>query len=284
MSKISAASLGIVLGLGAVGVGACGPSTVDGKQDPAADAGQVTEPDAQPQNLSDAAPVAERAEVFAHSDTTLFRLDPNTLEVTTIADFSGCTGVIDIALDKDSNLYGTTFSGLYAIDIETAACTEIATGSYPNSLSFVPVGTLSDQEEVLVAYLGSQYIQIDVTTGAINSIGNIEGGYTSSGDVVSVQGGGTFLTADGPDCNDCLLEINPTDGTLIKNWGELGFSDVWGLAYWGGIAYGFDDNGTAFSIEFGVDSVTTTPIAFPGSPAGLRFWGAGSTTAAPTID
>ena len=137
---------------------------------------------------------------------------------------------------------------------------------------------------MLVAYLGSDYIRIDVTTGAITTIGAIGGGLSSSGDIVSVEGGGTYLTVEGPNCDDCLIQVNPADGGLQRNWGELGFPNVWGLAYWGGVAYGFDDNGSAFSIEFGSSTVTTTPIAFPGAPPGLRFWGAGSTTVAPIID
>jgi hypothetical protein len=231
---------------------------------------------------ADAAPPAERAAVYAHSADTLYKLDPNTLEVSTVGDFSGCGSMIDIALDKDSNLFGTTFSGLYRIDIETAACTEIASGSYPNSLSFVPADVLEPGEEVLVAYEGSQYVRIDVASGAKSNIGSISG-YTSSGDVVSVEGGGTYLTADGSGCDDCLLQINPADGSLIKNWGTVGMQGVYGLAYWGGVAYGFDDSGVAFAIEFGSDTVTTNLISFPDSPAGLSFWGAGSTTQAPIV-
>ncbi len=263
-------------------VPACGPSGAN--QASEVDAGTNPIADATDTTLSDASSTVENAEVYGHSSSTLYRLDPHTLEVSVVADFSGCTGVVDIALDKDSNLYGTTFGGLFAIDRMTAACTAIAGGSYPNSLSFVPAGILDPSAEVLVAFRGSEYIRIDVETGAIGIIGTIGGGFTSSGDVVSVEDGGTFLTVNGPGCNDCLLEINPLNGSLIKNWGPLGFPNVWGLAYWGGVAYGFDDNGTAFSIEFASNSVTSTAISFPDSPAGLSFWGAGSTTRAPVIE
>lgn len=269
----------VVLGLSLATLYGCGPS-----DDGAGADGGVDAADADTQSFSDARPGTINAEVYAHSPTTLYRLNPNTLLVDTVADFNGCGEVIDIALDKDSNLYGTSFTGLYRINRDTAVCTLIATGSYPNSLSFVPAGVLDPTNEVLVAYLGSDYIRIDVTTGAITTIGTIGGGLSSSGDIVSVEGGGTYLTVEGPNCDDCLIQVNPADGGLQRNWGELGFPDVWGLAYWGGVAYGFDDNGSAFSIEFGASTVTTTPIAFPGAPPGLRFWGAGSTTVAPIID
>lgn len=269
----------VVLGLSLATLYGCGPS-----DDGAGADGGVDAADADTQSFSDARPGTINAEVYAHSPTTLYRLNPNTLLVDTVSDFNGCGEVIDIALDKDSNLYGTSFTGLYRINRDTAVCTLIATGSYPNSLSFVPAGVLDPTNEVLVAYLGSDYIRIDVTTGAITTIGTIGGGLSSSGDIVSVEGGGTYLTVEGPNCDDCLIQVNPADGGLQRNWGELGFPDVWGLAYWGGVAYGFDDNGSAFSIEFGASTVTTTPIAFPGAPPGLRFWGAGSTTVAPIID
>src|SRR5690349_7334823 len=49
------------------------------------------------------------AEVFGHSASTLYKLNPDTKEVTVVAQFSGCSSVIDIALDADSNIIGTTF-------------------------------------------------------------------------------------------------------------------------------------------------------------------------------
>lgn len=280
------ASTAILLSLSALALGAaaCGVSDEDGQLPGAADGGsQVPSPDAR-QPVDDASPSQGIAAVYAHSASTLYKLDPETLEVEVIGDFSNCSSIVDIALDKDSNLYGTSFNGLYKIDSATAACTLIASGSYPNSLSFVPVGVLDNSREVLVAYEGSQYISIDVATGEIKNIGSIGGGYASSGDVVSVEGGGTFLTANGPGCNDCFVQIDPATGAMINDWGSLDFQSVFGLAYWGGTAYGFDDTGAAFAIHFSGNAVSTSNIAIPNAPAGLSFWGAGSTTQAPIID
>ncbi len=221
------------------------------------------------------------AEVYGHSATVLYKLDPLTLEVTTIGPFQGCAYVIDLAIDKDHNLTATTFSGIYAIDKTNAACTLIRSGDYPNSLSFVPEGTVDPNAEALVGFINDAYVRIDVDTGEVQTLGTIGGGYISSGDVVSVIGGSTFLTVKQGGCDDCLIEVDPTDGHMVKNWGALGYSSVFGLTYWGGTAYGFTDGGQLFSISFGTDSVTTTPIAIPGAPPGLSFWGAGSSTAAP---
>ena len=64
-------------------------------------------------------PAAE-TEVFGQSAATLYRLDPVTKQVTTVGNFVGCpSAVIDIAIDKDGGMIGTTFDGLYKIDKTT---------------------------------------------------------------------------------------------------------------------------------------------------------------------
>jgi hypothetical protein len=224
------------------------------------------------------------AEVYGHSPDELYRLDPTTKEVTVIGAFQGCSSVIDIALDKDSNLYGTTFGGFYQINKDTAVCTLIASGGYPNSLSFVPKGTVDPNVEALVGYNGGSYIRIDTKSGAVTSLGGaLPNGYSSSGDIVSVINGPTYLTVVGNGCSDCIVEIDPAKGTLIKNWGNLSYGAVYGLAFWAGNAYGFSNGGELFEVKFANNAVTTTLIPIPGAPGSLQFWGAGSTTSAPPV-
>lgn len=227
------------------------------------------------------APVGE-TEVFGHSATTLYRLDPVTKQVTVVGDFVDCPeAVIDIALDKNGNMVGTTFGGLYTIDKATAKCSLIKSGGYPNSLSFVPQGTVDPDVEALVGFEGSTYVRIFPDTGDKQTIGTLNGGYVSSGDVVSVIGGGTYLTVfGGPEsCGDCIIEVDPETGAFIKNVGALGHSSVYGLAFWGGAAYGFDAFGQLFQID--LTSAATMNILIPGAPPNLSFYGAGSSTAAP---
>lgn len=224
------------------------------------------------------------AEVYGHSPNELYKLDPTSKEVKVVGAFQGCSGVIDIALDKDSNLYGTASGGFYKIDKDTAACSLIASGGYPNSLSFVPKGTVDPNVEALVGYNDASYIRIDAVTGVITPLGgSLPSGYASSGDIVSVINGPTYLTVVGPGCGDCILEIDPAKGTMIKNWGPLGYGAVYGLAFWAGVAYGFSNDGDLFEVKFANNAVTTTSISIPGAPPGLQFWGAGSTTSAPPV-
>jgi hypothetical protein len=228
------------------------------------------------------------AEVFAHSFDTLYKLNPVTKVVTLVGLFQGCqadvNAVIDLALDKDGNMFVTTFGGFYKVDKTTAVCTHIADGStYPNSLSFVPKGTLDPNAEALVGYEGADYVRIDTTTGVITTVksGALTAGYFSSGDVVSVIGGGTYLTVQGgtPYCNDCIVEVDPSTGAMVKMIGPVGHADVYGLAFWGGSAYGFDDTGHLFQID--LTNGTPTDIPIPGAPPNLTWFGAGSTTSAP---
>ena len=221
------------------------------------------------------------SEVFAEGPNTLYKLDPDTKAFTKVGDFVNCEGgVIDIAIDKNGVMFGTTTGGLWNINKDTAVCTLIADGNYPNSLSLVPKGTVDPNEEALVGYNGSTYIRIDKVTGNVTDIGTLQGGYISSGDIVSVIGGGTYLTVNGNDCSDCIIQVDPKTGDMMQMIGHLDHQSVFGLAFWAGAAYGFDDGGKLFEID--LTNGTTTPIQSGGFTV-PQFWGAGSTTSAPVV-
>jgi len=262
----------------------------DGKEDAPPGGFGNTTPDTN--NVDEQSSTNQPSEVWGHGPDTLYRLDPNTKAVTVIGNFSGCSsgGVMDIALDAESRLFATTRDALWSIDKKTAVCTRIATGSYPNSLSFVPKGTVDANAEALVGYEGGTYVRIDPQTGAKTRIGSIGGGLESSGDIVSVRGGSTYLTVTGggasgggASCSetDCLIEVNPTTGALIKNWGSIGREGVYGLAFWAGKVYAFDTAGELIEVAFDGGKLTTKVIPVPQSNTRLEFWGAGSTTSAP---
>lgn len=249
-----------------------GPSTAPG-------ANFVSEPPPPPPE------VAEVHEVYGHSATTLYKLEPKTKAVTVIGDFKNCERIIDIALDEQSTIYGVSSDVLYTIDKTTATCTRLHEGHYPNSLSFVPKGTVDPNEEALVGYDKGDYVRIDTKTGARTVIGKLDGGkgVESSGDIVSVKGGKTFLTVKGGSCtaSDCLYEVDPTTGKKLHDWGSIEHKKVFGLSFWGGKVYGFDETGNLFEVTFGSKKIVTTVIPIPQRPDGLSFWGAGSSTSAP---
>jgi len=220
--------------------------------------------------------------VYGHSPGTLYKLDPKTNKVTTVGNFNCSNQVIDLAIDENNNAFITSFGGFYSLNLSNANCTMIASGNYPNSLSFVPKGTLDPNVEALVGYFGSTYVRIDTKSGMITNVGNLTGGYTSSGDIVSVKNGGTFLTVKGTNCSDCLLQVDPKTGNLIQNYGSLGYTDVFGIAFWGGAVYGFTNAGQLFQVTAQNNMAKTMLIPIPNAPNGLQFWGAGSSTSNPT--
>jgi hypothetical protein len=245
--------------------------------------------------------------VFGHSNDTLYKLDPTTNIVSTVAKFSGIDtscdaneGMWDIAIDKDGNMYGTvetegddcsTSAGeIVKIDPTTAATTILGTSAtvFPNSLSFVPAGTIDPTNEVLVGYNGATYVRIDPTSGAVSTIGSLNPNSTgqdwySSGDIVSVIGGKTYLTAttdatNSGTTNDSIIEVDPVSGQALSVIGDVGFEKVWGLGFWGGTAYGFDEGGDLFSIDLTNGTSAKIPLTGIG---GVSFFGAGTTTSAP---
>ncbi len=218
-------------------------------------------------------------EVFGHSENTLYRVDTVTRSVTPVGVFEGCTYVADIALDESSNIYASTGAELFYVETNTAHCTRIAAGTFPNSLSFVPAGTVEPDREALVGFQGGDYVKIDPQSGAVTKVGEIGSGLQSSGDIVSAKGGKTFVTVKGKDCADCLVEIDPATGTLTKNWGPIGKPDVFGLAFWAGDLYGFTNAGELLLITL-TDGTLKMEI-IPVTDAPMKFWGAGSTTSAP---
>jgi hypothetical protein len=291
--------LGIVTSLASLAslsLVACGGSSArSGYEEPAPAQDPSTTPAPAPtgdfKNGTPAPPAtnpAEVNEVYGHSADTLFRLDPKTKAVTEIGKFGGCGPVIDIALDESSNLFATSYQALYTVDKATAACTEIAKGAYPNSLSFVPKGTVDANVEALVGYEDADYVRIDTKSGAKTTIGTLGGGLRSSGDVVSVKGGKTYLTVKGTGktctTNDCLVEVDPATGKMLKNWGSIEHHNVFGLSFWGGKIYGFIETGELFEVTFGTSQLATAVIPMPNKPASLSFWGAGSSTSAPLVE
>lgn len=219
------------------------------------------------------------AAVYASSSSSLYVVNPATKAVSVVGAFQGCDFVIDIAVNRTGGIFATSQTALYAVNPKTAQCKHIADGIYPNSLSFVPQGTVSPDEETLVGYTGSEYVRIDPGTGQVTSIGALgTPGLSSSGDLFSLIGGGTYLTVKGENCSDCLIEVNPATGALLKQLGPIGiYGNVWGLAFWAGTAYGFTSGGLMFSLD--PTTMVTTPIFYSGDA--VQFWGAGSSTAAP---
>jgi hypothetical protein len=239
--------------------------------------------------------------VYAHSATTLYLLEPISKQVTVVGDFDCGGSMVDLAVDKGGRMTGSaaiarsdgSLGGqLVSIDPTTAHCQVIIqSDNLITSLTYVPAGTLLPNTEALVGYDNDLYMQVNPTTGALTQVGVLNdaasGGthWVSSGDIVSVTGGGTYLTVvpqGGPIAGgDRIVEVDPKTGALTRIIGPTGKDAVLGLGYWGGVAYGFTEAGELIQIDLATGAGTDIPI--PNAGSDLSFLGAGTTTIAPLV-
>lgn len=301
-SLATAASAASVLGI------ACG-SAYDVKNqlpvddDPLLDAG-TTARDARttPKSDVDVPPsVATSGRVLAHTAQQLFRLEPETRKLTLLGSFdcleSG-DSIIDLAVDRTGAVYATSFRGFLTIDPLTAACSFVAKAAdYPNSLSFMPVGTVDATTEALVGYAfdgpyAVRYVRIDTDTGAMTDLGrlnppNAATEYISSGDLVGLinDGNRAYLTVrfkgtpDSGTTTDRLAEIDPATGVLKRILGDTKQRNLFGLGYWAGKGYGFADDGTVAEID--MKTGVGVALQLSGVTAKQKWFGAGVSTQAP---
>lgn len=270
--------LGLIVLGGACALAACGPngrSQMGGDDD----GGGPDAADDQPPG--DAAVMTF---VYAHTSSQLYKVDPDTLAVTLVGNFTftgGSDQITDLAIDRTGLMIGISFTSVYRIDPMTAACTRLSqdlTASF-NGLSFVPASEIGQTgPDILVATRNASgtVSRIDPMTGQITDIGNM-GGFSSSGDLVSVAGFGTVQTADNGSSPDRLVRLAPNTFAATAVGTTIGFADIWGIAYWKDKIFGFTEAGQFITI----DPNTGAGTLVQGN--GPRWWGAAVTTLAPVI-
>jgi hypothetical protein len=183
----------------------------------------------------------------AGSDGNLYSIIPATGATTLIGPLP--SAMSDIAAYNGS-LYGVTlaasgaYSVLYTIDPGSGAGAPVGSGTGANldALVFSASGTL-------YAAGGDSLYTVNTSTGYATLVGSGSGSgvYQSSGDLAFDSSGTLYLTSVGSS-GDQLFSINPVtgQGTSI---GGIGFSNVYGLVYYGATAYGFTAGGQVLAID-----------------------------------
>lgn len=228
----------------------------------------------------------EQVYVYAQTDTTLYRVDPDTLAITKVGDFGwpssvGSDQMTDIAIDKNGQMIGVSFSRVYRVDPSNAACTLLSPslgGSF-NGLSFVPATMLGmTGDDVLVGTENSdgKVFKIDPMTGVKTQVGDMGGSFASSGDLVAVEGFGTVQTVTGSS-SDVLATLAPQTFAATAVGSGTGFGMIWGVAFWKNKIYGFTDGGDFILID------PMTGVATRVTSTGQAWWGAAVTTLAPVL-
>ena len=236
--------------------------------------------------------------IYAHSSGTLFSFSPVTTTVTTIGRFTTSTGanadpMIDLAIDSDQNVFTSSATDLYRVDVTNAHVTRIAAfdvtaGEQFYALTFLARGELhADRETMVGATNMGAYYEIDPTNAHTTFLGQYPSGWLSSGDLVSIHGLATYATIrHANDTHDTLAQITfAADGSSTIRVigpiidGSTEYNHVFGLGYWGRAVYGFTSTGQLVSIDrmTGRGTLATTDTGTN------QFWGAGVTTVVPIV-
>lgn len=268
---------------------ACGP--------PARSGDDQVQIDAPPSQGSDApTQTTDTSRVYAHSATTLYKVDTTTFAAQVVGDMSvglGAQSLTDLAVDKNDKMVGITLDTLYSIDSQTGTVTLIknlsANASGFTSLSYVPTDINDPNSDDILVSANDQGVvyKIDPTTGNATQLGMYgmvaNGKVVSSGDLVGVRGLGIYATVNvGTYPNDYLAKIDPTTWKATPLGTGTGFANIFGLGYWAGKFYGFVDGGSGAGKIIAIDQNTGA-----GTQVGtgtIRWYGAGVTTNAPIIE
>jgi len=210
--------------------------------------------------------------MYAHSGDTLFRVDPDTLKVTTVGTFHpNAPHMNDLAVTPDGKLYAVSSSNLYQVDPTDASITWVTKvpGTTNVALTFDVDGSLLASDKT------GSFRRVDPITGTCAPIGSYGAGLGSSGDLVALKDGKLYEVNDvNAKGNNTLITVDPKTGQATTV-GPTGFRMVWGLSFWGGTLYGFTRLGEFISIDpkTGHGSLIHT--------FGHEFWGAAVTPTAP---
>jgi hypothetical protein len=246
---------------------ACGGG--DNKTDGGTDATLDVGPDAADDVADVAVDVPPERAIWVASATTLYKFDPATHVIMRIADFD-CSGepMIDLAMNANEELFGITSESVVRIDKVTGACTGIARGAQnlPYATAFVPAASLDAGAEKWLGYKYSTYSAIDPDSGAlafVGALGNDAGNLQASGDMVSLAGGKTYLTAFdlSPQAGDAIIEIDPNTGAATRLDGFTGASELRGIAQWGGVLYVFTGLGRVYFAQISDAGVNLKSVA-----------------------
>jgi hypothetical protein len=120
--------------------------------------------------------------VYAHSDNTLYSVDPSTNAVTMIGQFTGgATTITDLAVDVNNDVYVNSETAVFKAALPSGGTgsvtlTQLAAFngvSTMYALAFTPKGSLDPNNEILVGGDGNGTVwAIDTTSGATKNLGN----------------------------------------------------------------------------------------------------------------
>ncbi len=209
-------------------------------------------------------------QLYAHTSTHLYTVDPFARQATQLA--SAPAGLFDIDTHPDGTLYGITTSTLYAYTPASQSWRTI--GSHGISASTNANGFAIDGQGVAYVTGGNQLYRIDLMTARSTLVGNMGGGFSSSGDCVVTKGNTLYMTSTGTGIfggNDVLVLVNGQSGVGARV-GATNHEDIYALTAAWDILFGLTGTGQLVEINPSTGASTTLHTF-----AGKAWYGAAST-------
>jgi hypothetical protein len=222
--------------------------------------------------------------VYAHTATELYKVDPDTLQITRVGPFQwagAADQMTDLAIDKTGRMIGVSFTAVYEVEPSSARTRLLSPGLQGsfNGLSFVPASMLGlTGDDVLIGTRNTDGVvsRIDPQTGQATAVGDMGAPFKSSGDLVAIAGFGTVQTTIGTS-SDMLAKLSPITFQATSAPNSTGVTQIWGIAFWKGTVFGFTAGGQFVTID------PSTGIAKIVQSNGPAWWGAAVITTAPVI-
>jgi hypothetical protein len=195
------------------------PSDLDGSTPP------IFTGDGAPGPMDSGAIVTTKTIVYAHTDNTLYSMDPMTMMVTPIGAFSGTSDastdgtVTDLAVNLAGDVYVNTESAIYKANVPSSPGTVNLTNKVPISgggtakfvaLAFAPPNVLGSGETLVAGDTTGTVWAVDPASGAAKNLGNFGKDPSGNGNTLELSGDIVFYL----DASN-----NPTGMATIRSCG-----------------------------------------------------------------
>lgn len=171
--------------------------------------------------------------IYAHTDSELYSMDPNSQQVTDIGPFSAGGGttptITDLAVDGNDNVWVNSETAIYRATLPASGTgtvalalqTQLPSGTKFYALGFTPQGVLESGESLIAGDSSGSLYYVDVSSSSttpqnLGNFGAAPGGgtYELSGDVVfyTLNGAARGLAT----VRSCSSSCSTTDDYLVE--------------------------------------------------------------------
>lgn len=205
---------------------------------------------------------------YTHSTDKLYPVNGVTGALGSPISFQTCGGgsMLDIAIDRAGNAFAVNGANLMKLNLQTATCSPPLgpLGATCPGLTFMP-DPAAPSKDVLVAACGKSIYRLDTKDASKTLIGNLDGDWSISGDLVYIPEQGLYATVT-QGGKDSIAKLDPTTAAMLATK-STGLDDLFGLGWRGDamLAYGID-------AVYSIDLATGTPTLLNPNTT-INAWG-----------